>query len=103
MYEYHRDSDNYRCYRPDLLPVITRWLQYVPENEWRHFVGFRVGERGEFIAKFMKSPTRGGPLRLVTCTIDHDYSEMRTDTGVWYDSEPVRLTSANLQLAADTF
>lgn len=102
MYAYAKDSENYRTYRPDLLPVITRWLSYVPESEWQHFVGFRVGQHGEFIAKFMKSPTRGGPLRLVTCTIDHNYSELRTDTGVWVDYKPACLTTAKLTLAVDT-
>lgn len=104
LYEYERDAtnDHARCYRPDLLPVITRWLSYVPESEWQHFVAFRVGEHGEFVAKFMKQPTRGGPLRLVTFIVDHDRSEMRTDTGVWFDCEPVRLTAANLTLAVDT-
>lgn len=91
-----------RMYRPDLVPVIGRWLRLVPANEWQHFVQFAVGQQGEFIAKFMKSPTRGGPLRLVTITVDHNYSEMRTDTGVWYEYRPVRLTSANLTLAVDT-
>lgn len=91
-----------RTYRPDLIPVITRWLQFVPASEWQHFVQFAVGDRGEFIAKFMKSPTRGGPLRLITFTVDHNYSEMRTDTGLWWDEVPVALTSANLTLAADT-
>lgn len=111
MYEYDHEAvdvspsdplqtfPRHRCYRPDLLSVITRWLKYVPESEWQHFVGFRVGERGEFIAKFMKAPTHGGALRLVTCTIDHNYSEMRTDTGVWYDSQP---TSENLATAVDS-
>lgn len=102
MYEYASDSTNIRTYRPDLLPVITRWLSYVPESEWQHFVAFRVGQRGEFIAKFMKQPTQGGPLRLVTFIVDHDRSEMRTDTGVWFDKEPVCLTAANLTLAVDT-
>jgi hypothetical protein len=92
----------HRCYRPDLQQLIARWLSYVPESEWQYFVGFRVGQRGEFIAKFMKAPTHGGALRLVTCTVDHNYSEMRTDTGVWYDSQPVRLTSENLAMAVDS-
>jgi hypothetical protein len=103
MYSYESDSDRPRTYRPDLLPIITKWLALVPESEWQYFVGFRVGTCGEFIAKFMKQPTRGGPLRLVTCVVDHDRSEMRTDTGVWIEDAPVRLTAANLTLAVDTF
>jgi hypothetical protein len=93
----------HRSYRPDLLPVVMRWLSYVPESEWQHFVGFRVGDRGQFIAKFMKAPTQGGALRLITFTVDHNFSEMRTNTGRWWDAVPVAPTTANLQLAADTF
>lgn len=90
-----------RMYRPDLLPVIEHWLQAVPANEWQHFVQFSVGDSGEFVAKFMKAPTRGGPLRLITFTVDHNYSEMRTDVGLWWDEVPVQPTAANFQLAAD--
>jgi hypothetical protein len=103
LYEYETDTGRGHCYRPDLLPLITKWLAGVPESDWQYFVGFRVGYHGEFVAKFMKSPTQGGALRLITFTLDHNYSEMRTDTCAWWDDEPVEYTSRNLTMAADTY
>lgn len=103
MYNYENDTGRGRTYRPDLLPLITAWLAAVPESDWQYFVGFRVGTYGEFIAKFMKSPTRGGPLRLVTFVLDHDCGDMHTDTHVWFDRQPQMYSSRDLTLAVDTF
>jgi hypothetical protein len=102
MYNYDERSDRPRTYRPDLLPVITKWLTLVPDTAWQYFVGFRVGQRGEFVAKFMKEPTRGGAMRLVTFTLDHHMSSMTTDTCRWSHPAPVRLTLENLNRAVDT-
>jgi hypothetical protein len=117
MYSYDPDATDYttnergervpfgprhRDYRPDLLPLITLWLASVPESEWQYFVGFRVGDRGEFIAKFMKAPTGCDYLRVVTFVVDHDYNEMHTDTGLLWDNGPARFNAADLTLAVDT-
>lgn len=102
MFSYAADTTNHTCYRPDLKNVIEKWIASVPESDWAYFVGFRVGTRGEFVAKFMKAPTRGGALRLVTFTVDHNYAEMVNDSGhLWYDKVPVSYTSANLTMAVD--
>lgn len=103
MYTYESNSDRARTYRPDVLPLITKWLKTVPPAAWEFFVAFRVGDRGEFVAKFMKQPTRGGELRVITCTLDHNKATMETDCGVWTAREPVAFTLGELDRAVNTF
>ncbi|MES2384497.1 MAG: hypothetical protein V4593_08105 [Pseudomonadota bacterium] len=103
MYDYTLTDDNAPpSYRPDLKTVIEHWIASVPESDWAYFVGFRVGCRGQFVAKFMKAPTRGGPLRLVTFTVDHNHSSMATSDHLWHEPATVKYTSANLTMAVDT-
>ncbi len=103
-YDLTNDTNAPPSYRPDLKDVIEQWIASVPESEWAYFVGFRVGCRGQFIAKFMKAPTRGGALRLVTFTIDHNRSEMCTDSHMWHeDSTQLQYYAADLTTAVDTF
>lgn len=103
MFNYAKDSDNAPTYRPDLLPVITRWLALVPAGAWQYFVGFRVGLQGEFIAKFMVPTDQDGTLRAVRITVDHHECVMSTDTHLWIEPRPVQLTVADLHNAANTF
>jgi hypothetical protein len=103
MYNYETKSTRHRTYRPDVLPLITEWLATVPADAWEYFVAFRVGDHGEFVAKFMKQPTRGGPLRLVTYTLDHNKSAITTDCGVWVASKPVSFVLGEFEHAINTF
>ncbi len=102
MYDYAPDTGRHHSYRPDLTSLVLEWLGTVPPDQWAFFAGFRVGPRGQFVAKFMKQPARGGPARLVTFMVDHNHSSMRTDTDVWYDKCPIKFNPANLELAVNT-
>ncbi len=101
MFSYTDETRHIASYRPDLHELIAKWLAYVPAEVWQHFVHFQVGARGQFIAKFMKAPDVGGPLRVVTFTLDHNRCTMATKHGMWHDREPVRVTVANFDAAVN--
>jgi hypothetical protein len=102
LFKYTDETRHIASYRPDLHALISKWLAYVPAEVWPFFVAFRVGEHGEFIAKFMKAPDVGGPLRVITFTLDHHMCTMATDRGaMWRQNEPVRMTVANFDLAVN--
>lgn len=105
MFTYEADTDNARSYRPDLHTLIQRWLSGVPREAWQYFVAFRVGDKGEFVAKFMKAADGddSGHLRPIYVVIDHGKTLIYTDTH-WF-SEPCTtlLSMRALSRAANTF
>lgn len=92
-------------WRPDLLPAILRWIEQVPERDWRLFVGFGSTTRGGFEANFLV-PDRKGGQRDVTIRFDHNAYQMLNDiSGLEVprilDFHPSHLYgTANLKLAA---
>lgn len=65
MFKY--ESDQPRCWRPDLVPAILAWLDTVPDSElYGKLQSLRVGALGEFRANFVYE---GRDLRV---EFDHD-------------------------------
>lgn len=65
-------------WRADLLPAILRWIDQVPECDWRLFVGFGATSRGGFEANFLV-PDRSGTLRDVTIRFDRHMYQCLND------------------------
>lgn len=102
MYEYDK-SDRPRMWRPDLVPHILTWIESVPSEEWECFTGFRVGDRGQFVAEFEKRPDRGGPPRRITHRFDHKYHTIENDVGRWTATDIVPFVPGHLQDIANYF
>lgn len=72
LYAYESSGEDVgRCWRPDLIPAIGRWMGQVPPCDWKLFVGFGITSLGGFVAHFVV-PDRMGMSHEVTIKFDHN-------------------------------
>jgi hypothetical protein len=103
---YFYDSDRPRCWRNDLVPVIMKWIDGIPDESLKNFRAFHVNEDGSFGATFTKVGDRGGPPRDIRFEIDHDGISLHVVRGtdlVFVAGEPqvVPFAPEHLTLAAN--
>jgi hypothetical protein len=75
---------NTRCYRADLTGMVTAWLMSVGSDVLDLCVKLEVGNRGEFVAKFLV-PDNTMAYRVVTLTVDRHRTTLVCGRHCWTD------------------
>jgi hypothetical protein len=103
---YFYESERPRCWRPDLVPAILKWVDSIPTSSLPKFRAFHVNEDGSFGASFHKRSDRGGPPREVRFEFDHGGSSLHVVCGtdlllVGAETEIIPFSHKHLTLAAN--
>jgi hypothetical protein len=103
---YFYESDRARCWRPDLVPAILKWVDGIPAASLKHFRSFHVNEDGSFGASFSKRSDRGGPPKEVRFEFDHGGSSLHVVSQnelilVGAEPEIIPFSAKHLVLAAN--
>lgn len=75
---------NTRCYRADLTGLVTAWLMSVSDDVLECCEEFRVGNRGELVAKFLV-PDSTDTYRAVIVTVDRHRTTFVCGRQCWTD------------------
>jgi hypothetical protein len=103
---YFYESDRPRCWRPDLVSAILKWVDGIPADSLKNFRAFHVNEDGSFGASFSKRSDRGGPPRDIRFEFDHGGSSLHVVSQnelklVGVEAEILPFSAEYLTMAAD--